>query len=246
VTEIPARIDVWSRLRGATAARIGLGRSGAGLPTGARRDLQIADALARDAVHTPLASAAIVGSLDGLEIIEVESQAGDRRSYLTRPDLGRRLAPADRGRLPPGPCELAIVLADGLSPGAVAANGPGVVRAILTRPPRWRTGPIVIARQARVALGDEIGALLGAAIVVVLIGERPGLSAADSLGAYITWRPQVGRLDSERNCISNIRPGGLSAGDAAARIVWLLNAARERGLTGVELKEAQASSRAIE
>ena len=246
MTGTPARTDVWSRLRAATDARIGLGRSGAGLPTAAMLDLQIADALARDAVHTPLASETIVAALTGLEIIEVESQAEDRRNYLSRPDLGRRLAPVSRDHLPPGPCDLAMVLADGLSPGAVAANGPVVVRELLARSRGRRPGPIVIARQARVALGDEIGALLGATIVVVLIGERPGLSAADSLGAYITWRPEVGRLDSERNCISNIRPGGLSASDAAARIVWLLNAARERRLTGVELKEAQAIPLALE
>jgi ethanolamine ammonia-lyase small subunit len=246
VTEPPARADVWARLRGATAARIGLGRSGAGLPTRALLELEFADALARDAVHTALASEAIVAALRGLETVEVESQAGDRRTYLARPDLGRRLTPESRGRLPPGPCDLAIMLADGLSPGAAAANGPAVVREVLARLPLWTAAPIVIARQARVALGDEIGALLGAAIVVVLVGERPGLSAADSLGAYITWRPAVGRLDSERNCISNIRPGGLPAGDAAARIVWLLNAARDAGLTGVGLKEAQTVTPALE
>jgi ethanolamine ammonia-lyase small subunit len=246
VTEPPARAEVWARLRGATAARIGLGRSGAGLPTAALLELEFADALARDAVHTPLASETIVATLRGLETIEVESQAGDRRTYLARPDLGRRLTPESRGRLLPAPRDLAIVLADGLSPAAVAANGPSVARGVLARLPQWRTAPIVIARQARVALGDEIGGLLGAMIVVVLIGERPGLSAADSLGAYITWRPAVGRLDSERNCISNIRPGGLSTEDAAARIVWLLNAARGAGLTGVGLREAQTGTPALE
>ena len=245
MTETPARPDVWARLRAATDARIGLGRSGDGLPTTAMLELQSAHALARDAVHAPLASAPIVASLAGLETIKVESQAGDRRTYLTRPDLGRRLAPADAARLAPGDWDFAVVLADGLSPAAVAANGPALVNALLDRLPGWRIAPVVIARQARVALGDEIGALLGAAIVVVLIGERPGLSAADSLGAYVTWRPAVGRLDSERNCVSNIRPAGLSIADAAARIVWLLTAAREAGLTGVGLKEDYLSAPGI-
>jgi len=238
---VPARADVWARLRAATDARIGLGPTGDGLPTAAMLDLQYAHALARDAVHTPLASEAIVAALAGLKSIQIESQAGDRRTYLTRPDLGRRLACADAERLSSADWDLAIVLADGLSPAAVAANGPGLVRALLDGLPGWRAAPIVIARQARVALGDEIGALLGAPIVVVLIGERPGLSAADSLGAYVTWNPVAGRLDSERNCVSNIRPDGLAIPDAAARIVWLLNAARDAKLTGVRLKEAHGS-----
>jgi ethanolamine ammonia-lyase small subunit len=246
VTKTPARHDVWARLRAATDARIGLGRSGDGLPTWAMLELQSAHALARDAVHAPLASEPIVAALVGLEAIEVESQAGDRRTYLTRPDLGRRLARAEAERLSPGDWDLSIVLADGLSPSAVAANGPALVHALLGRLPGWRIAPIVIARQARVALGDEIGALLGVAIVVVLIGERPGLSAANSLGAYMTWNPVVGRLDSERNCVSNIRPAGLSIPDAAARIAWLLNAARGGRLTGVGLKEAQFATPAIE
>jgi ethanolamine ammonia-lyase small subunit len=202
--------------------------------------LEHAHALARDAVHTPLPLAAIVEALDGLQTIEVESLAGDRRTYLTRPDLGRRLAAASRERLAHGDFDIAIVLADGLSAGAVAAIGPGVAKAVLDRLPGWRAAPVVIARQARVALGDEIGALLGARLVVVLIGERPGLSAADSLGAYLTWRPAVGRRDSERNCVSNIRPGGLAVDAAAARIAWLADAARRLALTGVGLKDSFA------
>ena len=241
----PARTDIWARLRGATDARVGLGRSGDGLPTGAMLELQSAHALARDAVHAPLASEVIVAALADVEAIEVESQSGDRRTYLTRPDLGRRLARADAERLSSADWDLSIVLADGLSPAAVAANGPALVHALLDRLPGWRIGPIVIAREARVALGDEIGALLGAAMVVVLIGERPGLSAADSLGAYVTWRPAIGRLDSERNCVSNIRPAGLSIPDAAARIVWLLTAARKATLTGVGLKEDYLSAPGI-
>jgi len=237
VSRAPARPDVWARLRLATDARIGLGRSGHGLPTGAMLALEHAHALARDAVHTPLAVETVTQALAGLDAILVESQAGDRRTYLTRPDLGRRLAVESRERLQPGDWDLAIVLADGLSPAAVAERGPAVARALLARLPGWRAAPVVIARQARVALGDEIGELLGARMVVVLIGERPGLSAADSLGAYVTWGPRIGRLDSERNCVSNIRPAGLPVDEAAARIAWLLTAARGLQLTGVGLKD---------
>jgi ethanolamine ammonia-lyase small subunit len=236
VTQPPARADVWARLRQATDARIGLGR-GETLPTSAMLALQFAHAQARDAVHATLPAEAIALALEDLRPIVVGSQAGDHAAYLARPDLGRRLAAADRERLAPGDFDLAIVLADGLSAQAVAATGPPLVRALLARLPGWRVGPIVIARLGRVALGDEIGARLGAAIVVVLIGERPGLSAADSLGAYITWDPVIGRLDSERNCVSNIRPAGLSTDEAAGRIAWLLAEARALRLTGVGLKD---------
>jgi ethanolamine ammonia-lyase small subunit len=243
VNRPPVRTDVWARLRQATDARIGLGRSGEALPTNPMLDLQYAHALARDAVHTPLAVEAVVGALAGLRTLQVESLAGD--AYLTRPDLGRRLAAADRDRLEPGDADLAIVLGDGLSAGAVAESGPPLVRALIGRLPGWTPAPIVIARQARVALGDEIGARLGVQVVVMLIGERPGLSAPASLGAYITWNPTVGRLDSERNCVSNIRPGGLSIDEAAGRIAWLVDAARRLRLTGVGLKEAYPADETI-
>lgn len=232
----PARTDIWARLRRATDARIGLGRSGAALPTKPMLDLQYAHALARDAVHAPLAVEAIVAALPGLPTVVVESLAGD--SYLTRPDLGRRLAIASADRLSASDADLAIVLGDGLSAGAVAESGPPLVRALLGRLPGWTCASVVVARQARVALGDDIGARLGVEVVVMLIGERPGLSAPASLGAYITWSPAVGRLDSERNCVSNIRPGGLSIAEAAGRIAWLVDAARRLRLTGVGLKEA--------
>ncbi len=232
----PVRTDVWARLRQVTDARIGLGRSGEALPTRPMLDLQYAHALARDAVHTPLAVEAIVGALPGLPTLLVGSLAGG--AFLTRPDLGRWLAAADADRLKPADADLAIVLGDGLSAGAVVESGPALVRALIARLPGWTPAPVVIARQARVALGDEIGARLGVQVVVMLIGERPGLSAPASLGAYITWNPAVGRLDSERNCVSNIRPGGLSIDEAAGRIAWLVDAARRLRLTGVGLKEA--------
>jgi ethanolamine ammonia-lyase small subunit len=243
VNRPPVRTDVWARLRQVTAARIGLGRSGDGLPTTAMLDLQYAHALARDAVHTPLAVEAIVAALAGVQTIVVESLAGN--AYLTRPDLGRRLALADGDRLTAEGCDLAIVLGDGLSAGAVVESGPPLVHALLARLAGWTPAPIVIAREARVALGDEIGARLGARIVIMLIGERPGLSAPASLGAYITWNPAVGRLDAERNCVSNIRPGGLSIDEAAGRITWLVNAARGLRLTGVGLKDGYRPQAAI-
>lgn len=239
----PVRTDVWARLRQATDARIGLGRSGEALPTRPMLDLQYAHALARDAVHTPLAVEAVVDALATLPTIVVESLAGG--AYLTRPDLGRRLALGDSDRLKPSDADLALVLGDGLSAGAVAESGPVLVRALIGRLPGWTPAPIVIARQARVALGDEIGGRLGVQVVVMLIGERPGLSAPASLGAYITWNPAVGRLDSERNCVSNIRPGGLSIDEAAGRIAWLVDAARRLRLTGVGLKEAYPSDETI-
>ena len=232
----PVRTDLWARLRQATDARIGLGRSGDALPTKAMLDLQYAHALARDAVHTPLDVEAIAQALTGLPSVVVQSQAAG--AYLTRPDLGRKLSLADAERLAPSDADFAIVLGDGLSAGAVAESGPPLVRALLARLNGWTPAPIVIARQARVALGDEIGARLGVQVVVVLIGERPGLSAPASLGAYITWNPQAGRTDAERNCVSNIRPAGLSIDEAAGRIAWLVDAARRLRLTGVGLKEA--------
>jgi ethanolamine ammonia-lyase small subunit len=240
MSRTPVRTDLWARLRQATDARIGLGRSGGALPTNAMLELQHAHALARDAVHAPLDVEAIVAALDGLASLAVASQAAG--AYLTRPDLGRKLTPSDAERLVGGDADLAIVLGDGLSAGAVAESGPPLVHALLARLPRWTAAPIVVARQARVALGDEIGARLGVQVAVVLIGERPGLSAPTSLGAYITWNPEVGRTDAERNCVSNIRPAGLSIEEAAGRIAWLVEAAQRLRLTGVGLKDASPDS----
>jgi ethanolamine ammonia-lyase small subunit len=224
--------DLW--LRGLTQARVGLGRSGAALPTAALLDFQLAHARARDAVHASFDAEALAAALGGTV---VASQAPDRATYLQRPDLGRRLA-AGSG-LVRGDWDLAIMIGDGLSATAVAAHAAPVVAALLPLLRGWRVAPPVIARQARVALGDDVAAALGAQLVLVLIGERPGLSAADSLGAYLTFAPVAGTPDSRRNCVSNIRPPhGLGHGEAAARLAWLLNAARERRLTGVALKEA--------
>ncbi len=230
------RRDPFAALRRATAARVGLGRAGQGLPTAPMLAFQLAHARAQDAVHAPLSVDLIRDALDRPSVV-VDSAAPDRATYLQNPDLGRRL---DRSAAPltPGDYDLAIVLADGLSATAVHAHGPALVSALAARLGDWKLAPIVIARQARVAIGDPIGEALGAKVVLVLIGERPGLSAADSLGAYLTWDPKPGRRDSERNCVSNIRaPGGLSPEQAADKIVWLLREARRLGFSGVDLKD---------
>ncbi len=236
-TPAPPR-DPFAALRLATPARVGLGRSGQGLPTGPMLAFQLAHARACDAVHAALDVGRLQADL-ALPALTVASAAQDRDSYLKNPGLGRSLDP--RGDpLPSGNHDLAIVIGDGLSAVAVQAHAAGVVRALIDRLPGWTIAPIVIAGQARVALGDEIGQALGAQAVVMLIGERPGLSAADSLGAYLTWDPRPGRRDHERNCVSNIRrPDGLSCEQAAEKIAWLLGEARRLGFTGVSLKDRQ-------
>jgi ethanolamine ammonia-lyase small subunit len=226
--------DAWDVLRSATRARVALGRAGDALPTSRELEFRAAHAAARDAVHAPLDPAVLRAALG--DLVEVRSAAADRATYLQRPDLGRRLA--EGTSLEPVHADLAVVVADGLSPRAVHEHAAGVVAALAERVSGWSLAPVVLAHQARVALGDEIGAALGARAVVVLIGERPGLSAADSLGAYLTWDPRPGRGDAERNCVSNIRPPhGLGYAQAADTIAALLTAARELGASGVALKD---------
>ena len=230
--------DPWTRLRQTTRARIGLGRCGDGLPTTALLDFQLAHARARDAVHTPFDAARVAADLDGMEVVTVRSQAGDRATYLQRPDLGRRLDPASAAALTPGAYDVVFVIGDGLSATGVHAHAMPTLKAVLARLAGWRIAPVVLAEQARVALGDDIGARLGAAMVAMLIGERPGLSAADSLGVYLTWAPKPGCTDAERNCLSNIHPpDGLGYEAAADRLAWLMKEARARKLTGVGLKD---------
>ena len=229
-------------LRHLTPARVGLGRTGASLPTKAMLDFTLDHARARDAVHAGFDPAAIVAGLDaiGLRTLPLSSLAGNRAEYLKRPDLGRKLDASAEHLLasgPPGPCHLAIVIGDGLSPSAVKAHAVELVRNLVPRLGAIELGPVVVASGARVALGDQIGALLGARMVVVLIGERPGLSAPDSLGAYITFSPGAGRTDAERNCVSNIHASGLSYDEAAFRIGWLVREGLARRLTGVALKD---------
>lgn len=236
--------DPWTALRTHTAARIALGRAGNSLPTAEWLRFGVAHALARDAVHEPLDSSLLASQLQDQgfgPVVVVESAAADRATYLRRPDLGRRLSPRSAELLPAlaAPACMAVVLGDGLSARAVQQHA---LPLLLELRPRLEAagqavGPVVVAQQARVALGDEVGALLQAVAVLVLIGERPGLSSPDSLGAYLTWTPRVGCADAQRNCVSNIRPQGLPVAAGAQRIAWLLGAARRLGTTGVALKD---------
>jgi ethanolamine ammonia-lyase small subunit len=244
----PVTDNPWQALRALTAARIALGRAGVSLPTAAQLDLQLAHARARDAVHTPLDMDALVQALalaqtvPGRAPLLVHSACADRPTYLQRPDLGRVLDAASSqalAALRAPPCQLALVLADGLSAQAVAQHGAPFIEALMVRlaPDGWGEPAIVIAQQARVAIGDQIGALLKASCVVVLIGERPGLSSPDSMGLYLTWQPHAGLSDAQRNCISNVRPAGMSYAQAAYKLHYLLGEARRRALSGVALKD---------
>lgn len=241
--KVPPR-DPWYRLSRRTPARIALGRVGASLPSREVLSFALAHAQARDAVHATLDRAAIAQALAELAMpaIEVESEAVERLLFLRRPDLGRRLSAGSRASLvgiTRDSCDLAIVFGDGLSATAVNAHAVALVAAFKPHVARLglKLAPVAIARGARVALGDEIGAALGARAVAVVIGERPGLSAADSLGIYLTYDPRPGRNDGERNCISNVRPDGLAPEIAAAKLAWLVDAALTRRLTGVGLKD---------
>ncbi|XES85159.1 ethanolamine ammonia-lyase subunit EutC [Franconibacter pulveris] len=235
--------DAWDLLRQFTDARIALGRSGASLPTREVLKFGLAHAQARDAIHQPFDSEPLRGELEalGLETLTVHSAAADRDTYLHRPDLGRRLDEESRALLArrKGNADLLLVIGDGLSSHAVHRQSVGLIRALL---PYIETlgltlAPVALAHQSRVALGDDIGEALGAKAVAILIGERPGLSSPDSLGVYLTWKPERSRIESERNCISNIRPEGLPWEAAAFKLAWLLEQAFLRRLTGVKLKD---------
>jgi ethanolamine ammonia-lyase small subunit len=237
------RGDLAARLRALTPARVGLGRTGVSLETRDRLDFERCHALARDAVHARFESAALAAELSKLtggETLPLHSAASDRTTYLQRPDLGRILDEPSRKALEraarAGGCELALVVADGLSALAVARHAAPLLAELLPQLNSWKLAPSCLVEQGRVAIGDEIGAALGAEIAVVLIGERPGLSSPDSMGAYLTWNPRPGRTDAERNCISNIRPEGLPYAQAAAELAYILNEARRLRLTGVALK----------
>jgi len=230
VTDLP---DPFDRLRAATRARVALGRAGDALPTARLLELRAAHAAARDAVHSPLDVESLTAEIDR-EVLVVRSAAADRAEYLQRPDLGRRLG---AGELPAGEYDVAFVVADGLSPLAVHTHAVPMLREILDRLDGWRVAPIVVATQARVALGDAVAAALGAKTVVVLVGERPGMSSTDSLGLYLTYDPKPGRRDSERNCLSNVRPPhGTGYSEAATVLAMLLEESRRLRLSGVKLK----------
>ena len=235
--------ELASQLRALTPARVGLGRTGVSLETRDLLDFSRCHAMARDAVHAHLESAALAANLteiSGSAALRLHSAAADRATYLQRPDLGRKLDETSRKLLTDATrtngCGLAIAVADGLSALAVERHAAPLVKELLPRLNDWKLAPLCVVEQGRVAIGDEIGALLGAEIAVVLIGERPGLSSPDSLGAYITWQPRPGRTDAERNCISNIRLEGLGYAQAATQLAFILNEARRLKLTGVALK----------
>ncbi len=263
---VPARPAI--DLRAFTPARVALGRTGASVPTRALLDFTLDHARARDAVHAAFDAPRLLADLRGLglDVTEARSQAVDRRDYLRRPDLGRRLEPGSvevLKRAASAPCQLALVIGDGLSAAAVHAHAAALVGRLLPLlaesdaaavgqvavgqvavgqvvVSQVVVSQVVVASGARVALGDEIGAILGARMVVMLIGERPGLSAPDSLGAYLTFAPKPGRSDAERNCVSNIHHAGLSYDEAAFKIAWLVREGLARQVSGVALKDESA------
>jgi ethanolamine ammonia-lyase small subunit len=239
----PVTPNPWAQWRSATPARLALGRAGAGMPTDETLRFGWAHAMARDAIHAALDVDALEATLQQQhwQVMRVRSRAEDRTTYLRRPDLGRQLDPADAQRLrtaATSDCDVCLVVGDGLSSLAVARHAAPLLAALRAQlPPETRFSPVVIATQARVALADEVGELFGAALSVMLIGERPGLSSPDSLGIYLTHSPKRGRHDAERNCISNVRPEGLPCEAAAFKLAWLMREALRRGLTGVGLKD---------
>jgi len=238
----------WTVLRAATPARIGLARSGSSIATRELLAFRLAHAEARDAVVESLDQELILRGLAerGLPALLLRSASGDRHTYLARPDLGRRLEESSRTRLGAAGrnYDLVLVLADGLSARAVHRHALPLLDQVLPvlNGKQWHLGPVAVVQQGRVAIGDEIGHELGAALVAVLIGERPGLTSPDSLGVYLTWNPVVGRTDAERNCLSNIRPEGLTYPEAAQRLIYLSTQARQHKCTGITLKDETALS----
>ncbi|WP_419149711.1 ethanolamine ammonia-lyase subunit EutC [Pseudomonas syringae] len=237
----------WLEMRRLTSARIALGRTGTSLPTSAQLDFQAAHAQARDAVHLAFDHAAISAQLaeKGRDTLLLHSAAADRHSYLQRPDLGRRLndesaqALREYAAAHPGGLDLAVVVADGLSALAVHRHAVPFLTRLEEQASAdgWTLSPVIMVEQGRVAVADEVGELLGAKMVVILIGERPGLSSPDSLGLYFTYAPKVGLNDAHRNCISNVRLEGLSYGMAAHRLLYLMREACRRQISGVSLKD---------
>lgn len=242
----PVPTDPWSHLRRFTPARIALGRSGGSLPTAAQLDFRLAHARARDAVLAPFAAEKLAAALAaaGLETRTLTTAARDRRTYLLRPDLGRLLSAESRAALATAAApaiDLVAIVSDGLAPAAAERHAVATLTPLLAalRAAGWTVAPVCIVPFARVKVQDEIGALLGARFTLMLLGERPGLGAPDSLGAYFTAAPGPGRTDADRNCVSNIRPEGLAPALAAAKLAWLLENARRTGVSGIALKDTQ-------
>lgn len=253
MSQSPVTSNPWLALRRFTQARIALGRAGVSLPTAPLLAFQLAHAQARDAVRLALDVPALQAALSALghETLMLHSAAMDRDAYLKRPDLGRRLDATSRqallSRVSGGQAgavqarhhDIAFVVADGLSALAVGSHAVPLLQRVL--PPLqaegWSVAPLAVVEQGRVAICDEVGELLGARLVVILIGERPGLSSPDSMGLYLTWMPRLGLMDADRNCISNVRPVGLDCDQAAFKLIQLLREAKRRQLSGVGLKD---------
>ncbi len=241
--QAPHNDGLWADLRRLTAARIGLRRTGASLATAPLLDFRLAHSRARDAVHEAFDQARLVAELGrlGLPVLAVASAANDRQRYLMRPDLGRCLAPGSEPTFAPhaNGHDVVFVITDGLSARATQMHAEPVLAGVLPalRAEGWRVAPLVVVRQGRVAVGDAIASALRADCVVVLVGERPGLSAPDSMGAYLTWQPSPQTTDADRNCISNIRPEGIRYADAAFKLAHMLRAMRWRRLSGWQLKD---------
>ena len=254
----PVTANPWQALRQFTAARIALGHAGVSLPTQAHLDFQLAHAQARDAVWQALDAPLLLQQLSAVMPAQsaagliLHSAAADRSAYLQRPDHGRQLNAASQQALsrlrqlaqvqvPPDAraYDIAFVLVDGLSAQAIAQHAVPFLALLQTRmaAENWSVAPLCIVQQGRVAVGDEVAQRLGAKSVVVLIGERPGLSSPDSMGLYLTWLPRVGLSDASRNCISNVRPAGLRFEEAAYKLHYLLSEAHRRQLSGVALKD---------
>lgn len=243
----PVTPNPWSRLKHYTDARIGLGRAGHSLPTEAHLTFQLDHARARDAVHQPLDIETLSTLIKARHhsVMTLHSAASDRAEYLKRPDLGRRLSDEAIQHLDQyrdthrEDCDIALIIADGLSARAIHDNIAPMLDTLLPRISEqgWKLGPITVVEQGRVAIGDPIGEKLKARMSIIMIGERPGLSSPDSLGIYFTWAPHSGRRDSERNCISNIRPAGQSYAAATDLLIYLMLEAERRQLSGVQLKD---------
>lgn len=237
-------------MRRHTPARVALGRAGGSLPTAEVLDFAAAHAAARDAVHSELDARSLATALaeTGLPALSVESAAFDRLTYLQRPDRGRRLSDAGRtilaGAAAKDGCDVAMIVGDGLSALAAERHAAGLVATLIPALRRHglHVGPLCVVRQARVAIEDEIGSLLGARLALILLGERPGLGAADSLGAYLVHDPRPGRTDAERNCVSNIRPDGLPIPAAVDTLVYLITESLRRRISGVGLKDERNPS----
>lgn len=241
------RADTWTDLRQYTSARLALGRAGGSIPTAEILALRLAHARAQDAVHCLFDAVSLATTLQAGDrnVLILDSAAQDRNEYLLRPDLGRRLAPASAAKLkqhaapPEGEYDVALMVSDGLSPTAVAQHAATFVDVFVAGAQTlgWRLAPLVVIRGGRVAIQDEVGNLLGAKTALILLGERPGLGSADSMGAYLVYQPALGKTDADRNCLSNLHNGGLAPELGARKALYLLQSALRLGLSGISLKD---------